>query len=352
MSDLKASENATVVKARAIYGKSLKYNDYVELISKKKVTEAAEYLKKNTYFSDALSNIDTTTIHRGFLESVLHKAYFDRYESLCRFQHLEEKPFFNFLTVRSEMRELLKALLYLNNDNNDIYIESMHAHMIEKSSIDLMELAKASNFKEVLNVLKHTPYYDVLKSIKPDSSGNIPYTKCEVKLRTYYLKWMLESAEKVVHGKSRKSLCDQINVQIDIINLINAYRMKKYFNADITTLEKYTLPFYGRLSKEKQSALFETESVEEYLRMLSQTSYGRKMKQFSEDMDSAQFEKELTSIRYDMAKRALMFSQDAAVSLYSLMYLLEVELDNIINIIEGIRYNKSVSYIENLIVTQ
>ena len=54
----------------------------------------------------------------------------------------------------------------------------------------------------------------------------------------------------------------------------------------------------------------------------------------------------------DRAKRSLMFSEDAAVSLYSLMYLSEVELNNIINIIEGIRYNKSVSYMENLIVLQ
>ncbi len=352
MSNLKASENATVVKARAIYGKHLTHSDYIELASQKKVTDAAEYLKKNTYFADALANIDTSTIHRGFLESILHKEYFDRYESLCRFQGLDDKPFFNFLFVRSEIRELLKALLYLNNDNNDIYIESMYAHLIEKSCIDLIALAKASNFKEVLNVLRHTPYYDVLKGITPDSDGNIPYTKCEVKLRTYYLKWMLESTEKVVHGEARKILSDQIKAQTDVINLINAYRMKKYFNADRETLEKYVLPFYGKLSKEKQSALFETQSVEDYLRMFSQTSYGRKIKDFSEDMNSDQFEKELISIRYDMAKRALMFSQDAAVSVYSLMYLLEVELDNIINIIEGIRYNKSVSYMENLIVVK
>lgn len=349
---MKSSENATIAKARSIYGKRLKYNDYTELASRKKVTDAAEYLKKNTYFSDALANIDTSTIHRGFLESVLNKAYYDGYERLCKFQHLDRQPFFNFLLVRQEVRELLKALLYLNNDSNDVYIESMHTYMIEKSGIDLMALAKAEDFKAVLKVIRHTPYYDVLKNVKPDSSGNIPYTKCEVLLRTYYLKWLLENAEKCTHGKSKKALIDQINVQTDIINIINAYRMKKYFNADAETLEKYMLPFYGRLSKEKQSALFQTQSAEEYLRMLSHTSYGRKMEQLSEEMESDQFERELVKIRYSMAKRALMFSEDAAVSLYSLMYLQEVELNNITNIIEGIRYNKSVSYMENLIVLQ
>ena len=147
-------------------------------------------------------------------------------------------------------------------------------------------------------------------------------------------------------------MLDQINVQTDVINLINAYRMKKYFYADAQTLKKYMLPFYGRLSKEKQFVLFETQSPEDYLRMLARTSYGRKMETLTETMPSEQFERELVRIRCTLAKRSLMFSEDAAVSLYSLMYLSEVELNNIINIIEGIRYNKSVSYMENLIVLQ
>lgn len=349
---MKTAENATVAKIRAIYGKSLKYNDYIELASRKKVTEVAEYLKKHTHFSDALSSIDTASIHRGFLESILHKSYFDRYESLCKFQSLDDQPFFNFLLVHSEIKELLKALLFLNNDSDDVYIESMHTYLIKKSSFDLMALAKAGDFKELLKVIKHTPYYDVLKNFKTDSNGNIPYTKCEVMLRTYYLKWMIEEAGKCISGKSKDTLIDQIKVQTDIVNIINAYRMKKYFYADLETLKAYMLPFYGRLSKEKQYTLFEAQSPEEYLRLLSYTSYGRKMQELSENMESEQFERELTKIRYAMAKQALMFSDNAAISIYSFMYLSEIELENIINIIEGIRYNKSISYMESLLILE
>ncbi len=349
---MKASENATITKARAIYGKRLKYSDYIELASKKRVTEAAEFLKKNTHFAKALSNIDTSAIHRGHLESVLNKAYFDMYEELCNFQKLGKQPFYNFLFIRSELRELLKALLYLNNDRKDAYIESVHPYMIKKSGIDLLALAKAENFRQLLNVLKPTPYYNVLKKIKTDDDGNVPYTKCEVLLRKYYMKWLRDTASETVDGDSKKALIDQINVHIDLINIINAYRMKKYFSADAETLKKYMLPFYGRLSEKKQNELFETQSAEEYIKMLMHTSYGRKAENISEDMESETFEREFSKIRYKMAKRALAFSQNAAVSIYSLMYLFEVELKNIINIIEGIRYNKSVSYIENLLITE
>ena len=56
--------NATVAKIMAIYGKRLTPQDYSELMSRQSVAEAAEYLKKNTHYSDMLSSIDTNTIHR------------------------------------------------------------------------------------------------------------------------------------------------------------------------------------------------------------------------------------------------------------------------------------------------
>lgn len=349
---MNASKNATVAKIRAIYGKRLRESDYMELAAKKNVSEAADYLKHNTHFSEALANIDISSIHRGFLESLLNKAYYDQYERLCKFQRLNEEPFYNFLLVRFEIRELLKAILYLNNDSEDVYIESMHAYLLKKAGFDLIALAKADDFKQLLGVIRHTPYYNIIKNIQTDQNGNIPYTKCEVMLRTYYLKWLIETAEKAFHGKSKSALLDQIYAQTDIINIINAYRMKKYFYADAPALKENMLPFYGRLSRDKQAELFETSSPEDFLRLLSKSIYGRRIENLDENMDSETFELEFTKLQCNLARRALMFSDNAAVSLYSLMLLSEVELNNIIRIIESIRYNKSVSYIEKLIILQ
>ena len=68
--------------------------------------------------------------------------------------------------------------------------------------------------------------------------------------------------------------------------------------------------------------------------------------------DSVHFEHELTKLRCNLARRSLVLAEDVSVSLYSMMYLLEIEVTNIITIIEGIRYQKDVSYIENLLVIQ
>lgn len=347
---MSAVYNATVAKIRAVYGKRLKEKDYAELFAKKKVTDAAEFLKKNTHFSEILSGVDTTTIHRGHLESLLKKAYFDEYEKLCNFQQLGDKPFFNFLLVSAEIQELLKAILYLNNERTDVYIKSMQAFMIEKASFDMIALAKAQNFETLLAVLRNTPYYYVLKNIEPDKNGMIPYTRCEILLRTYYLEWMLETVRQVFDKKTTDILSEQINVKADIINIVNGYRMKKYFNGTAQELLNHSLPFYGKLSKEKQEELFDSESSQEYIERLSKTVYGRLLNNIDENMESLQFEKELARLQCSIAKRALKFSDNAAVSIFSYMHLAETEVKNIITAIESIRYGRSVPFMRSQLV--
>ena len=347
---MNASRNATVTRVRAVYGKRLKEKDYSELCAKKRVTEAADYLKRNTHFAETLSGIDTSSIHRGYLESLLQKAFYSRYEQLCDFQQLSSEPFYNFLLIRTEMRELLKAILYLNNEKDDVYIEALPAFFVKKATFDLIELARARSFKELLNVIKNTPYYSILRDIETDKNGNVPYTQCEVALRTYYMRWLNDTAKEQFHGSGRDELIKFINVQTDIVNIINAYRMKRYFGWDGDRIKKYSLPFNGRISRRKQSELFEASDTDEYIRVLKSTVYGRLMDELFEGMGSAKFEAELSRLQCRMAKKTLRFSESAAVSLYTFMYLCEVEVDNIVTIIECIRYEKSIPYMQSLLV--
>ena len=347
---MNASRNATVTRVRAVYGKRLKEKDYNELCSKKRVTEAAEYLKRSTHFSDALSGIDTSAIHRGYLESLLQKAFYSRYEQLCDFQQLSREPFYNFLLIRTEMRELLKAILYLNNEKEDVYIEALPAFFVKKATFDLIELAKARTFKELLAVIKNTPYYSILSGIETDRNGNVPYTRCEVELRSYYMRWLNSTAKEQFRGSGRDELIKLINVQTDIINIINAYRMKKFFGWDGERIKKHSLPFYGRISRRKQAELFEASNTDEFIRVLKGTVYGRLTDDLYEGMESSRFETELFRIQCRMAKKALRFSDSAAVSLYAFMYLCEVEVNNIVTIVECIRYEKTIPYMQNLLV--
>jgi len=339
--------NATITRARAIYGKRLSESDYRELSNKKSVSEAAEYLKKNTHYSSALSTINTATIHRGHLEPIIRRYSFDRCIALCDFQQLRKERFYNYLIVLSEIREILSIILHMNSKSYDDYITSMPSYLLSKTSFDLMALARSRNINELIDKLEHTPYYSVLKGIQLDESGNAPYLECEIRLRTYYMKWLEDVVKKDFKGNTKNILLDQINIQVDFINIINAYRMKKFYGLSVSEIEKNSFPFYGKLSLKKQKELFGAETTDDFLNEFSKTFYGRKFKLDNDDY----FELELNRLRCQAARRSLMFSNHSAVSVYSLIYLLDIEVDNITTIIEGIRYGKTQNYILNMIIS-
>lgn len=348
----KNAHYATVTKIRTQYGKRLKQADYEELLSKKSVVEATEYLKGNTKYSEALSNIDASTIHRGYLEMILRRNLFERYLEFCKFQQLDRKPFYRFRIVEYEIKSLLHGIMCMNAGSMQSFISSLPAYLVKFASFPVLDLGKATSFSEILAVIRNTPYYQVLKDVPVRQDGLADYSKCELQLRTYYMRWLLNLATKEFKGTARKALTQQIEMQTDLINIINAYRMKCDFHATADELNEAMLPFSGRLSKTKLQELYAAPSTEEFLRVLGDTIYGKQIEELDKCTDSVHFEHELTKLRCNLARRSLVLAEDVAVSLYSMMYLLENEVTNIITIIEGIRYQKDISYIENLLVIQ
>lgn len=340
------TKNATVARARAMYGKRLSENDYKELAGKKSVSEVAEYLKKNTHYANALSSVNTASVHRGYLESVIRRYSFDRYINICDFQQLRNERFYNYLIVLSEIREILSVILHMNAESSEEYISGMPAYLIHKTDIDLIQLAKARSMKELLSVLRHTPYFNVLRDINVDDRGHVDYLNCEIKLRTYYYNWLISTVKKDFSKPAENELLELIGTQIDIINIINAYRMKKYYGLSSAEIEKRSLPIYRKLSARKQKELYSHENAEEFLSAFLKTYYGRALNL----EDEKYFELEMDRLESIKARRALSFSQNAAVSVYSLVYIFDIEVKNIITIIEGIRYRRSSENILSMIV--
>lgn len=344
------STNATIAKARAIYGKRLTPEDYRELMHKNSVAEIAEYLKRNTHYRDVLSSIETSTIHRGFLETILKRWNFDLYVKLCSFQHLDEIPFYNYLVVKNEVSEIVSAILHLNAKESDDYISSLPGYFIKHASFDLIELARARDYGEILKVIKNTPYYNIIKDFTPDEDGLYDCTMIESRLRTYYLKAVAEQIKKDFPKKTADALMSLIKTQLDLINIINGYRLKAFSNADAETIEEYSLKFYGRLSKSAQHELYSASDADDYIKRLQKTYYGRQLERLGEPLTRDMLEKQLHVLRVKYAKLALRQIQSAPVSLYTIVYLFEVEVYNIISIIEGIRYKAPMSYVEKLLI--
>ena len=340
------STQATVAKIHALYGKMLSEANFRELMNKQTVGDVAAYLKKNTRYRSVLSTIDVNTIHRGHLEDLIRRCNFDVYVRLCKFQQLNKKDFFNYLIIQEEIDQILSCILHINAGNSEEYISALPSYLIKHSSFDMLELAKAHSFQDILKAVKSTSYFKVLYEIKPDKGERIDYVECELRLRKYFYEKMFEIIDHDFMGNVSKTLKADIKSQIDLINFINSYRYKFYFDASPEAVRKSMLPFFGRIAKKKMFSFYEAKNREEMLDWFSKTSYAKRLDRIDPDLVEHSF----YLIRHKNAKSALKRATSAPVALFSFMYLCEIETMNLINIVEGIRYNVSSAYIERLLI--
>lgn len=337
--------NATVAKIRAIYGKRVTPQDYTELMNKQSVSEAAEYLKKNTHYGGLLSSIDTNTVHRGMLESLLRRSVFETYMRITGFEHISRQEFYNYKILQTEIEEILRCIRFINAKSRKM-IADVPTYINGLTSFDLIELARITDFNELLTFLRKTPYYDVLKTVRLGRDGFVDVTKCETLLRSYYIGRLKSS----LHFQKRDA--EQFNAlletDIDLINIINAYRLTAFFGESAEVIEKDMLPFYGRLSAAKQKEIYSAPNSEEFIKRFSKTYYGRQMAENGYDVNA--LEHSAQRLRHKYAKLMLKRSASAPLSVYSFIFLLEIEVQNIISIIEGIRYGLEVNKIASLII--
>ncbi len=323
---------ATVARMHARYGRRLTKENYTQLISCTNVSDAAAYLKHNTSYSKALEGVDTVNIHRGYLEELLRRHFYEDYFNIGRFEKIVDDEFYNYLTVKTEIDEILICILHINAGTDD-QIATLPIYMNRYTCFDLTELARMRSFDQLLELMKKTPYYPLLLPYRPSNGEPVDYRACELRLRTYYFRRLINAA----HDLDDRELAEHIASRVDVINVINAYRLKKHFNADREQIAALMIPVYGRISEKKINELYDAADANEYIALLSKTVYGREAAKTDTDLSSP--ESAMTFLRYKHIKRAFAMAQSPALSFFAYHSLMEIELNNIVRIIEGIRYN-------------
>ena len=172
------SSNVVSAKARAMYGRRLTAQNYQEMLNCKNVTEIARYLATNTDYDKVLAGINDREVHRGQLENRLK-------QKLCRYEISISDALAAYLLQRSEVDQILNALLHLNADTTKEYFFSMPATLAVHSRIDLVRLSGADNFDSIIAALAHTPYQMLLESFRPTYDNPIDFTAAENALNTY-----------------------------------------------------------------------------------------------------------------------------------------------------------------------
>lgn len=335
--------DAIIAKAKSIYGKRLTSYDYNNLIHKNSVSGVVAYLKDTERYREVFRNVNEAQIHRGQVEQMLEKEVFELYFKLCRFMSADKNSFCNYLIKETEVKQIISALMYIKAGSADGYLLEMPAYLMNYLSFDMMKLSKAGDYEQVLEVLRDTPYYKVLK---PVLTGSRDLEECAVALYAWYIGWAFKAIEHSYNEEEAKELKEIFMRQSDLSNIMLCYRKRSLFSEDTETIKKSLRSTHYMITPAMlDEILSQPDADVKLLALLKKIYFKDKI-----GYDPENLEISIHRYNYNYYKKQLTFTSNGTMALYALMGLCETERSNLQKIIEGARYNRLPSETEQFLV--
>lgn len=339
---------ALAAKAKSMYGKVLSENDYEELIHKRSVSEITGYLKNETAYANVLSDVREATIHRGELENILKRESYARSLKLIHFGESKYKKFYHLHINKLEIVLLLSRVRVLISDNHEGAIAEFQMYLQNQVSFNLGKLLLAHSYDDLLEVVKHTKYYNILHEyrVKKGLESSINYTALEHDLWNDYYNFYWSVVEKNISGKNKNAIKSLMKTELELKNIIKIYRYKAFFNESDEVIKRSLYTKNNRLPSQFINELISQQSADGVLKSLAEGKYHF----FNDDNGNRYIEYSADRIKYIYAKQQVHFSQSAPLVFASFVTIQDMELDNITNIIEGVRYNVDPDDIAKLLI--
>lgn len=323
-------------KIRAMQAKLLTAADYNNIANLRTVLEVIEYLKEKPAYTKYINRMDTSLYHRGDVEKVLTQSFYDDYTRIFRFVGMEQKKFLKTYWKRYEI-DLINYCLRIVFNHYDVPFDIDYKKEIfdKYSQLSVSKLVLSRNVEELVDNLKGTEYYSPLQTLR--ESGAATLYDYDLTLELYYFSMMWKEEKRLLKGKERELFMRDYGIRIDLTNLQWIYRAKKYYNMLPPDIYMMMIPIQYRFSKEEFKALVEAPSVEEFIKQVGQTRYGKKIS-FEEGHMLEQQCREILKAAYLSDRRRDPYS---VASINAYLFLKEGEIRNIVSALECIRYGLS-----------
>lgn len=328
--------NAVIAKTRAVFGNSLKLEDYTQLAAKESVVDVCAYLKQTERYGKALASVNPQTVHRGQLEAMIRKSVFDIFERFYSFDHSESRSFFRYIIMQLEIEQILSALQSVASGITIEYIAALPMFLTKHTHIDFAALGLAKSFAEAAALLRGTAYE---KSVCPalveaESTGELNICNVERRLYTEYYLDMLKAVGQNHDKAEKKELKRLILGVIDMKNVVTVYRYTRLFGAGTSSAKEALIPFKRRLSDDAIERLSEQNDIMKLAAELDAIGYGLHSQEIPVTVEIL-----TDKISLQHLKKLFRMSRSSLVVYFAFMELIGVELKNIKTIIEGIRYH-------------
>lgn len=348
------SSKAVLAKVKAMEGRMLTPSDYEQLMHRSSVSACAAYLKNLPAYADVLRDVQETQIHRGALEERLEKSVFEQFLRLSRYVGHSNKFFRQYRISWMEIQCIITCVRLLDvppqaegtSARENEFLRSVPGYLIDRLSFNVLALADVRSFDGLLKALGRSPYVKALERAHPSPQEPVSVAAVEHELYLDYYAGIHRLIDRYYRGKTAEELHALFVYQAQIRNISILFRLKRFFGAEPEEIRRLMLPYNGRLSRRVMRSLVEAPDDGAMLETLSHTRYAS----FFNPENFSSIEFGLNSIRYRTSRRYLTFSQNPATAFVAFMTLRELEVENLINIIEGVRYGLDASQIRPLLI--
>jgi len=136
------------------------------------------------------------------------------------------------------------------------------------------------------------------------------------------------------------------NTQIELDNITKIYRLKKYYKSSPFDIIDVLNPTFQRIPQRMLYEWIETCDAEQFLKKIGESAY----KNYIDDKNFVFIEDHMDAIHHNLNKHIIRFSSNPDLILVAYLGLLEVEIQNVIDIIEGVRYNVEIEKIAKMLI--
>lgn len=327
---------AIIPKARGMFAKRLRIAEYEELMRRRTVPELAAVLKRHPYFQDSLATLSTVNPHRSQLEDLLNMDMFQKYERLLRYDFTPHS-FADYYLWECETREIISMLHMLSSGMPEMYLKRIPSYLVGKLSFDLYEVAESRSFEDLLEALKHTPYYKVLYECFVSDPDLHDFPAAETKMLCYYYQEVFDTIEKSFSGQEQAAVRGMFLQEAEMHNLDLIIRVKMFYPNIYTPeeLEQLLLPFRLHVTKSRMQAMTKAPNIETLHAQIQGTSAAQYMSRLDTPGKIAMTG---SLILYRYARRLLHLTTSPSAALAAFMSLARLERENVVNVIEGVRY--------------
>lgn len=339
------ASNALLTKARAMNSYTLTKENYQQLAACRSLNEVADYLKNNTVYGQAISELYGSDIYRARLEAEITKFNNTRIAQLAGFEKAIGQKLHELLFINYDIELIINCAHHLDTNEIGDYSRLTPKAYFRYSQLNPDALEMATSFEEFYEALSDTQYRQAL-DVFVAGKQEFSLVGLENVLYKYIYGRIKEIVKKYYSGKEQKEIIELFQNKADFVMLESIYRMKRFFPNETLTFNNVAYSDFSSFSQKEIEQMLAAKNTDELIEIFKKSRYGA----YFDEKKYEQIELCTRHAFLKMNSKNLLFSTVPEVTMFSFIRILDNETQNIIHIIEGVRYGVSPEDIMNFII--